>query len=71
MAMSDYASGRNISVKPVPDELMFFSFAKEFHWTPDQIRSMKAKDVEAMTTMLNVYNRVKNKEIERANKKRR
>ena len=71
MAMGDYASGRGISVKPVPDELTFFSFAKEFHWTPDQIRAMRYKDVNAMILMLNVYNKVKNKEIERASKKRR
>ncbi|MHA1676158.1 MAG: hypothetical protein ACTSU6_03170 [Candidatus Njordarchaeales archaeon] len=47
-------------VSPVPDEIIWFLLAKEFGWSPKQIKEMDAKDVRAMTHLLSTYNRVKN-----------
>ena len=38
---------------------------KEFHFTPDTIRKMSNLDITKITTMLTVYNKVQNREIDR------
>ena len=60
MAAADLALGRIISVRPVPDELIWFLLGKEFGWSPKEIKEMDSKDVRAMTHILSTYNRVKN-----------
>ena len=70
MAISDLASGRKISVKPVPEDITYFVLAKEFNWTPDQIDRMGTKKVKKMLTMVSTYNKVINNEMKKANKKR-
>ena len=54
---------------PVPDEVIWFALAKEFGWSPKQIKEMDSKDVKAVTHLLSVYNRVKNQVAERQSKK--
>ena len=71
IAAGELARGLNITVNPYPDEITMFVIAKEFHWTFDQIKSMSAKDFKALTTMLSVYNKVQNQEMERNKNKRR
>lgn len=70
MAAADLALGRIISVKPVPDEITWFLLAKEFGWSPKQIKEMDFKDVKAMTHLLSTYNRVSNQKMERDSKKK-
>ena len=60
MAAADLALGRVISVRPVPDEIIWFLLAKEFGWSPKQIKENDAKDVRAITHLLSTYNRIKN-----------
>ena len=69
MAAADLALGRKIHVNPVPDEIVWFLLAKEFGWSPKQIKEMNAKDVRAMTHMLSTYNRVKNQQAENERKR--
>lgn len=64
MAAADLALGRVISVRPVPDELMWFLLGKEFGWSPREIKANDAKDIRAMTHILSTYNRVKNQKLE-------
>lgn len=60
MAAADLALGRKISIRPCPDEIMWFLLAKEFGWSPKEIKEMDSKDVRAMTHLLSTYNRVAN-----------
>jgi len=38
---------------------------KEFYFTPDTIRKMSNLDITKIMTMLNTYNKVQNREINR------
>ena len=69
MAATDLARGRPISVSPTPDEITYFLLAKEFGWLPSQIKKESAKDMRGVMTVMSTYNKVRNAEIERANKK--
>lgn len=69
MAATDYTRGRIISVKPIPKELIYFSMAKEFQWLPDEIDRQNPKKIKGIMHILSVYNNIKNKEIEQANRK--
>lgn len=69
MAAADLALGRPISARPVPYEIIWFLLAKEFGWSPKQIKEMDAKDVRAMTHLLSAYNRVKNQAAENTSKR--
>ena len=71
MAASEYASGRNITVKPVPRELIHFSLAKEFNWLPDEIDRQHPKKLKGLMHILSIYNNIKNKKIEKDNRKSR
>ncbi|MCK5763473.1 MAG: hypothetical protein KAH05_05080 [Clostridiales bacterium] len=71
MAAADLALGRPVSIHPVPNEIIWFLLAKEFSWSPKQIKEMDSKDVRAITHLLSTYNRVKNQSAERAIKKSR
>ena len=69
MAASEYARGRNITVRPVPKAITYFSLAKEFSWLPDEIDRQDPKKLKGVMHVLSVYNNIKNKEIEQANRK--
>ena len=69
MAATEYARGRIITVKPVPEQIMFFSLAQAFHWLPSQIKREDTKDMKGITHILSIYNRIKNKETESISKK--
>lgn len=69
MAATDYARGRIVSVKPVPKELMYFSIAREFNWLPDEIDRQEPKKIKGIMHILSVYNNIRNKEIEQADRK--
>ena len=69
MAAAEYSRGRNITVRPVPRALTYFSLAKEFHWLPDEIDRQEPKKIKGIMHILSIYNNIKNKEIEAANKK--
>ena len=69
MAASEYARGRNITVSPVPREIMYFSLAKEFHWLPDEIDRQEPRKIKGLMHILSIYNSIKNQEIENANRK--
>jgi hypothetical protein len=69
MAAAEYARGRNITVRPVPQEILYFSLAKEFQWLPDEIDRQEPKKIKGVMHVLSIYNNVKNKEIEVANRK--
>ena len=71
MAASEYARGRNITVRPVPREMMYFSLAKEFHWLPDEIDRQEPRKIRGIMHILSIYNNIKNQEIENANRKAR
>ena len=70
MAATDLASGRKVSVQPVPDEIIIFLLAKEFGWTPSQIKAESSKDIKAITTVLSVYNSVLNQKAKQSGKKK-
>jgi hypothetical protein len=65
----EYARGHNITVKPFPKELTYFSLAKEFHWLPSQIDAEPVKKINGILRVLSVYNEIKNKEIKRSSRK--
>ena len=69
MAATDLARGRTITVKPVPIEITYFLLAKEFGWLPSQCKNEAAKDLKGITHILSIYNKVRNQQIEKANKK--
>jgi hypothetical protein len=69
MAATDLARGRVISVSPTPDEITYFLLAKEFGWLPSQIKKESSKDIKGVLTVMSIYNKVRNSEIERANKR--
>ena len=71
MAAAEYSRGRNITVRPVPRAMMHFSLAKEFKWLPDEIDRQEPKKIKGILHVLSVYNKIKNKEIEIANRKAR
>ncbi len=58
MAASEYARGHNITVKPVPREMMYFSLAKEFHWLPDEINRQDPKIMKGIIYILSVCSNV-------------
>jgi hypothetical protein len=68
MAAAELARGHNITITPIPDEIIWFLLAKEFHWTPKMCKEQDAKDIRAITHILSTYNRVKNNEAERGSK---
>lgn len=69
MAASELASGRAITVKPVPDEIIWFLLAKEFGWDPETCKRQSSKDIKAITHILSVYNKVKNQMAERESRR--
>ena len=69
--MSSFSHGKPVSGNSNTDEITYFLLAKEFGWTPNQIREMNAKDVKAIITMLSIYNKVRNREIDNLSKKGR
>ena len=69
MAATDYARGRNIAVNPIPKEIIDFSLAKEFGWLPSQIEKESFKNIKGVMRVLSVYNSVRNREIEKTNRK--
>ncbi len=44
--------------------------AKEFGWLPSEIKKEDLKDIEGIMVVMFNYNRVQNKEMEKASKKR-
>ena len=68
MAAADLASGRPVLAPLVSKEITMFLLAKEFHWTPNQIKEQDAKDIKALIKILSIYNKVYNKKIERIGK---
>lgn len=69
MAASEYARGRNITVRPIPKEMTYFSLAKEFHWLPDEIDRQEPRKIKGLIHILSVYNNIKNEEIKQENRK--
>lgn len=69
MAAGDLARGRNITVAPVPLEITYFLLAKEFGWLPSQCQNEEYKNLKGIIHVMSVYNKVKNQEIEKMNKK--
>lgn len=69
MAAAEYSRGHIISVDPVPKEILYFSLAKEFQWLPDEIDRQEPKKIKGVMHVLSIYNNIKNKEIEAANRK--
>ena len=69
MAAAEYARGHTITVRPVPKAMTYFSLAKEFNWLPDEIDRQEPKKIKGVMHVLSIYNNVKNKEIEAANRK--
>ena len=49
--------------------MTYFSLAKEFQWLPDEIDRQNPKKLQGVMHVLSIYNSIKNKEIEQANKK--
>ena len=49
--------------------MRYFSLAKEFNWLPDEIDRQEPKKIKGVMHILSIYNNVKNKEIEAANRK--
>jgi len=70
MAAAELARGRTISVKPVPSEINYFVLADQFGWPPDVIDRQDAKKMKGIMHVLSVYNKVRNTEIEKMNKKK-
>lgn len=68
MAATEYARGHNITATPVPDEIMMFVLAKEFHWTPQQIKNESAKDINGILTVLSIFNKLQNQQMEKVSK---
>jgi len=73
MAAANLARGHNIDsnsgFKLTEDDqakLTYFMFAKEFHWTPDQVRSQNYSDIMDLQTIMSTYNRVVAAEQKRA-----
>ncbi len=60
-----------VTVKSVQDEITIFLLMKEFGGTPGGWRSQTTKDIKFVTTILSTYNRIKNAEMNRANKERK
>ena len=71
MAATEYARGHNITVRPVPKEITYFSLAQQFQWLPDEIDRQDPKKLKGIMHILSIYNNIKNKEIEQLNKKNR
>ena len=71
MAATEYTRGRNITVRPVPREILYFSLAKEFSWLPDEIDRQEPRKIRGIIHVLSIYNNIKNQEIENANRKAR
>lgn len=69
MAAAEYSRGHNISIDPVPREILYFSLAKEFQWLPDEIDRQEPKKIKGVMHVLSIYNNIKNQEIEAANRK--
>jgi len=65
MAATDLGRGRSVTVEPCPVEITYFLLAKEFGWTPSQIKEQSSKDMKGLITILSTYNKVKNNEMDR------
>lgn len=63
--------GRKIAIKPLPKEIIWFLLAKEFGWSPKDIKEMNVKDVQSMIHILSTYNKVMNQKMERAMKNKK
>ena len=70
MASADLARGQSVATDEFQFEIQMFLLVKEFNWTPSQIRQQNYKDMKAFTTMLSVFNRIKNHEMEKLNRKK-
>lgn len=46
-----------------------FLLAKEFGWTPNQIKYAESRDIKGITTVLSAYNRVRNEKAEQQARK--
>ena len=44
--------------------------AKEFGWLPSQIDNENCKKIEGVITVMSTYNKVQNKEMEKASKRK-
>jgi len=49
--------------------MRYFSLAKEFNWLPDEIDRQEPRKIKAIMHILSIYNDIKNKETEQANRK--
>ncbi len=65
MAITDLASGRRVHSESGDDEIAMFLLAKEFGWTPSQIRNENTRDVKCISHMLSVYNSVQSRELKK------
>ena len=43
--------------------------AQEFKWLPSEIKKEDSKDIESIMTILSTFNTVRNKEMEKINRK--
>ena len=58
-------------MKPIPTEITNYLLAKEFGWTPSQVRAERAIDIKGILHVLSTVNLVKNQEIAKENKKKK
>ena len=63
--MASINLARGLPIQNCPDEITYFLLAKEFHWTPSQIKRESYKDMKGLMTILSNYNKVKNAEMDR------
>ena len=71
MAATEYARGRAVTISPTPKEIIFFSLAKEFGWLPSQIEKESNKNMKGIMQVLSIFNKVKNQEIKKRERKNR
>lgn len=63
MAATEYGRGHNIST-PVPEEIIKFICAKEFGFAPDVVERQSSRNIKGLMTVLSVFNRIQNQQIE-------
>ena len=63
--MASINLARGLPINNCPDEITYFLLAKEFGWTPSQIKEQSSKDMKGLITILSTYNKVKNNEMDR------
>ena len=71
LAASDLASGRPLRIKNMPEELIMYSLMEKHHWTPDQIRKIKYKDIKAMLGIDSIFQKVRDSEMKKSKKGKR